>query len=229
MGRRGEIHQHSGWLIPMGLLGVIAALCGFFLLYYLRPPPAPFRNSQPTASATAVNFSLRGQMFRVPARYVESRAGDGRDQISLFAALPDMRGYSNAEDALFAGNAPDSPVIHLLIRADASNLDAHTRLKRVYAPYLLEPEGEPAPFGLTRYDFRPDSAYARSELFAGKGGGVLFLCERPAQDLPSPNCLAIGKTIAPGVSLAYRFKRAHLARWQTIEDDAGRLISRFRR
>ncbi len=232
MGRRGEIHQHSGWLIPLGLLGVIAALCGFFLLYYLRPPPAPFRNSQPAAATAAVTFTIRGLTFRIPARYVERRAGRtgaGRDRIPLVAALPDMRGYSEAEDALFNGSAPDSPVIHFVIRADASSLDAKTRLKRVYGPYLLAPEGEEAPFGLTRYTFRSDSAYGRSDLFAGKGGGLLFLCERPAQDLPSPNCLAIDRPLAPGVSVTFRFKRAHLARWQAIGEGVDRLITGFRR
>ena len=232
MGGRGEIHQHSGWLIPLGLLGVIAALCGFFLLYYLRPPPAPFRNSPPAAATAAVTFTIRGLTFRIPARYVErrdGRTGAGRDRIPLFAALPDMRGYSDTEDALFTGNAPDSPVVHILIRADASSLDAQTRLKRVYGPYLLAPEGEDAPFGLTRYTFRPDSAYGRSDLFAGRSGGLLFLCERPAQDLPSPNCLAIDRPVAPGINLTYRFKRAHLARWQAIGDDVDRLITGFRR
>jgi hypothetical protein len=232
VGGRGEIHQHSGWLIPLGLLGVIAALCGFFLLYYLRPPPAPFRNSQPTASAAAVAFTIRGLTFRIPARYVENRAartGGGRDQIPLFAALPDMRGYSNAEDGLFTGNTPDSPIVHLLIRADPFNLDAKARLARVYGPYLLGREGEAASFGLIRYVFRPDSAYGGDDLFSVKAGGPLFLCERPAQDLPSPNCLATGTPVAPGVSVTYRFKRAHLARWQAIAEGVDRLISSFRR
>jgi len=37
VGERGEIHQHSGWLIPLGVILVILALSGMFLLYYLRP------------------------------------------------------------------------------------------------------------------------------------------------------------------------------------------------
>jgi hypothetical protein len=228
---RGEIHQHSGWLIPLGLLGVVVALGGFFLLYSLRPPPAPFRNSRPLATAAPVDAVIRGLRLHIPGRYVEYRdaSGDGSQRISLVAALPDMRGYSEAEDGLFTGNAADSPLVHLLIRADAASLDASTRLARLYGPYFLHPKGEPAPFGLTRYTFRPDSAYGRSELFAGKGGSPLFLCEQPAQDLPNPNCLAVERPLAPGVSLTYRFKRAHLAGWRAIDESVGRLISGFRR
>ena len=39
--------------------------------------------------------------------------------------------------------------------------------------------------------------------------------ERPAQDLSSPNCLAIDRPIARNVNLSYRFKRDD-------ESDAGR-------
>jgi hypothetical protein len=229
---KGEIHQHSGWLIPLGLFGVIVALCGFFLLYYLRPPHAPFRDSRPTAAATMVDLSVRGLRLHIPARYIETRAaraGGDRDVIPLFAALPDMHGYSDAEDAFFTSNALDSSIIHLLIRADTNSLDTDKRLQRIYMPYIAEPRGEPASFGLVHYVFRADSGYGRSDLYVGTKGGPLLLCERPAQDLPSPNCLAIDRPIAQGVSLSYRFKRAQLSRWQAIADGVNRLVSGFRK
>ena len=90
-----EIHRHSGWLIPLGFLAVVAALCGAFLLYYLRPATAPFRDNRPTAATTMVHLSVRGLKLNVPARYIESRAARGggdQDVVPLFAALPDMRG-----------------------------------------------------------------------------------------------------------------------------------------
>lgn len=232
MGRGNEIHQHSGWLVPLGLFGVVVALSGFFLLYYLRPPPAPFRDNRPTAAATMVNLRVRGIVLHIPARFIEARAvraGGDRDTVSLFAALPDMRGYTAAEDSLFASNASDSPIVHILIRTDANGMDTQTRLRRIYMPYIAEPKGEPAPFGLTRYGFRADSGYGRSDLYVGKGNGPLLLCEQPAQDLPSPNCLAIDRPIAQGVSLSYRFKRARLADWQAVAAGVNRLISDFRK
>ncbi|MGZ5925731.1 MAG: hypothetical protein ACXWLJ_03555 [Rhizomicrobium sp.] len=229
---QGEIHQHSGWLIPLGLLGVIVALCGFFLLYYLRPPPAPFRDSRPTGAATPVDLSVRGLSLRIPARYIETRTARGggdQDVIPLFAALPDMRGYSNAEDGFFSSNALDSLVVHLLIRADTNGLDPQKRFQRIYMPYIVDPKGEPAPFELTHYAFRADSGYGRSDLYVGNGGGLLLLCERPAQDLLSPNCLAIDRPIAPGVNLSYRFKRAQLSRWRAIAEGVDRLVAGFRK
>ncbi len=116
MSEQGEIHQHSGWLIPLGLLGVIVALCGIFLLYYLRPPAGPFRDNRPTAAATMVDLSVRGLKLHIPARYIESRAARGggdQDVVPLFAALPDMRGYS----AIRMPKPPCSPAMRRIRRS----------------------------------------------------------------------------------------------------------------
>jgi hypothetical protein len=231
LSEQGEIHQHSGWLIPLGFAAAVAALCAALLLYYLRPAPGALRGNRPTEAATMVAVQIQGLTLHIPARYIAARAarnGDDPDSVSLLAALPDMRGYSDAEASLFAGNAADSPVVHLLIRADRNGLDARSRLARVYRPYIVDPKGEAAPFGLIRYGFRADSGYGRDDLFVGDDGNLLLLCEQPAQDLPSPNCLAIDHPVAPGVNLSYRFKRAQLARWRMIADGVNRLIAGFR-
>ena len=225
-----EIHQHSGWLIPLGILLVILALSGMFLLYYLRPLPASFRDAGPTAASTSIGLRVRGVPFRVPANYLESRvsAGADLDVVTLFALLPDMRGYSAADAALFSGNAADSPLLHMLIRADTNGLDPASRLSRIYMPYIVNPKGMPGPFGLTRYTFRADSGYGRDDLFTGAGDPMLLLlCERPAQDLPSPNCLAIDRPIARNINLSYRFKRSQLALWQQINDGVGKRVAQF--
>ena len=85
------------------------------------------------------------------------------------------------------------------------------------------------PFGLTHYVFRADTGYERNDLYVGDGGTgpFLLLCERPAQDLPSPNCLAIDRPVAPGVNLSYRFKRAQLSQWRQIATGVDRLVARF--
>ena len=220
------------------MAGVVAALCGAFLLYYLRPfslgtsAPDPFRDNRPTAAATPVDISVRGLKLRIPSRFIASRfarSGGDKDVVALFAALPDMRGFSDMEAGLFASNASDSPIIHLLIRADANSLDTRARLDRIYMPYIVDPKGETAFSGLTRYVFRADSGYGRDDLYVGKDGAPLLVCERPAQDLPSPNCLAIDRPIADGVGLSYRFKRSQLSRWQTIADGVNRLVADFRK
>jgi hypothetical protein len=230
LSEQGEIHRHSGWVIPLAVACVIAALCGAFLVYYLRPAPEASRDNSPVAAGTIVALSVHGLRLRIPARFISSRAarnGGDREEISVLAALPDMRGYSAAEAALFSSNEPDSPLVRLLIHRDRNALDAKSRLDRLYMPYIPDPRGETGPFQLKRYGFRPDSGYGRDELFVGGGG--MWLCERPAQDVPSPNCLSIDRGIAPGVSLSYRFKRAQLAHWRAIEAGVDRLMADFRK
>jgi hypothetical protein len=229
---QAEIHQHSGWLIPLGLALVILALCGAFLLYDLRPGTGLFRNNAPTADARTVNIAVRGVKLNVPGNYLESRAtrrGGDLDVLNLSALLPDMRGYSTADAPLFLSNAADSPVVHLILRGDTNGLSGTDRLARIYMPYLADAKGASDQFSLTRYTFRDGTGYERNDLYVGSSGTnqLLLLCERPAQDLPSPNCLAIDRPVAQGVNLSYRFKRAQLSRWQDIAVGVDNLLAKF--
>src|ERR1700760_275763 len=132
-GEQAEIHQHSGWLIPLGLALVILALSGAFLLYDLRPGTGLFRNNSPTADASAVQVSVRGVKFEIPGNYLDartSRRGGDLDVMGFSALLPDMRGYSAADATLFLSNAADSPVIHLVLRGDTNGRNGADRLAR---------------------------------------------------------------------------------------------------
>lgn len=231
MADESEIHQHSGWLIPLIVAVAVVILCAAMLLYYIRPftlgnAAAPFRDNR--ASSVAIPVTIAGTALSIPRRYFEPGASRGRNMAALVAALPDMRGFSVDDAQLFAGNAPDSPLVHLLIRATHDDLPATERLRRAYMPYIANPSGEAAPFGLVHYTFRTGSGYSRDDLYAAKDGSLLLLCEQPAQDIPSPNCLAIDQPVAPGASLSYRFKRAQLSNWRAINDGVNRLVSRFR-
>ena len=63
--------------------------------------------------------------------------------VTLAALFPSWRGYSDADARLFAGNAPDSPVVRITLRADNSRLDAAARLARIYKPYVTDAAGAP--------------------------------------------------------------------------------------
>lgn len=225
------VHRHSGWLIPAGMFLALLLLSGLLLGWYLRPglksPTAP------TGQSNLVQVTMRGTHLVIPANYIESstaRAGGERDAIILVALFPSWRGYSPAEARLFSGNAPDQPVIRLTMRGDPGNLDAHTRLNRIYLPHIMAPKGTQGPFGLTQYDFAENSGYDGNDLFAGEGAGglALLLCERASADFASPNCLAVDRPLARNLSFSYRFKRAYLARWREMDIGVDQLIARFR-
>lgn len=229
-GRGEEIHQHSGWLIPLAFGLAILLLSGLFLGWYLRPGPKG--GGMPTVQSHAVELKVRGVPFSIPANYIESaaaRAGGEQDNLTLAALFPSWAGYSDADARQFTGNAPDSPVVRLVLRADAINLDAAARLQRIYMPYVSNPKGAEGPYGLTQYGFRNGSGYERNDLFVGDDGRALLLCERAGPDLPSPNCIALDKPLARGLTLSYRFKRAYLAQWRQIAGGVDTLLTRFRK
>jgi hypothetical protein len=230
LSRRQDVHQFSGWLIPLAFAVAILGLCGLFLAWYLRPGT---QSAAPTDESGPVALTVRGAAFSIPANYIEgqtARAGGALDSLALVAQFPSMRGYSDEDARLFAGNAPDSPVIHLSLRGDPSGLDAQARLARIYMPSLTESGGTAGPFGLVQYVFRPESGYAQDDLFAGQGkdGLVLILCERASPEFPSPNCIVTDRPVAQGLSLSYRFKRAWLSRWREVASGVDALIARFK-
>jgi hypothetical protein len=230
VGKSDDVHQHSGWLIPLGMAIAILGFCGLFLGWYLRPGPKA--GAAPTGQSTIVPIAVRGVDFAIPANFIESsaaRAGGDQDSVAVVALFPSFRGYSDADAHLFAGNAPDSAVIHLILRGDPNNLGPEARLARLYMPYITEPKGTAGPFDLTQYGFRRDSGYEQNDLFVGKGdkGLVLFLCERASSELPSPNCVVSDRPMAASLSYSYRFKRAYLSRWREMASGVNRLIARF--
>lgn len=230
MGRRDEVHSHSGWLIVGIVFFAIMLLSGLFLGWYLRPGPGS--PAAPTGQSGLVRLSVHGTSFVIPANYIEdakARAGGEMNSVTLVTLFSSWRGYSEDEAPQF-GNAPDSRLIRLSLRGDPNSLDARERLNRIYRPHLAEDRGEQGPFGLTRYDFVPESGYDDADLFTGENekGLMLFLCERPSAEFPSPNCLAIDRPLAPDLSYSYRFKRAYLGRWREVAQGVDRLIARFR-
>jgi hypothetical protein len=226
---RDEMHGHSGWLIPFAFVSAILLLSGLFLGWYLRPGPRPA--AALTGNSDLVHLTVRGAAFAIPANYIENaaaRSGGEQDSLALAVLFPSWRGYSEADARLFQGNAPDSPVIRLALRRDANNLDAASRLKRIYMPYVEKQAA--GPFGLTQYRFRADSGYEQNDLFAGDGadGLLLLLCERAASELPSPNCTAVDRPLARTLSVSWRFKRAYLARWREMAGGVDALVSKFK-
>jgi len=230
LGKTDDVHQHSGWLIPLGLAIAILGLCGLFLGWYLRPGPKA--GAALTGQSTLVHLTVRGTNFAIPANFLErsaERAGGDQDSVTIAALFPSFRGYSDTDARQFIGNAPDSAVIHLILRGDPNNLVPEARLARLYMPYITAPKGAAGPFGLTQYGFRKDSGYEQNDLFAGQSekGLLLFLCERASSELPSPNCAVSDRPMAASLSYSYRFKRAYLSRWREMASGVNRLIARF--
>jgi len=212
---------------------VTAALSALILLYYLAPGPTSFIEERPapTSRTDPISLSIGGNAFTIPANYLEYRSarnGGTVREIALFAAYPDFQGYSDWESAMFSNNAPDSPVIFMLIGEQRYNVSEAERFERIYLNYVVDGQGRRGPFGLTGYTFREDSGYRNEDLFVGQIGKriVVLRCDRPSLRVPSPSCLR-DQRLGHHLSLSYRFKRTQLSHWRDIVSGVDKLMEAF--
>lgn len=229
------IRQRSGWLIPIGVFALTALLSAIVLLYYLAPTPASFieERPSPTSRTDPIAISVNRVGFTIPANYIlykSARQGGARKDVALVTTYPDFKGYSDWQSQTFSSNAPDSPVIYLLIREEPLNLTEAERLQRIYLNFVSQTDGKPGPYGLAEYAFRDDSGYRGEDLFVGGTAEhpVVLRCDRLSQQVRSPSCLRDVR-LKRGVAVSYRFKRAQLADWRQIADGVDQLIQSFRR
>jgi hypothetical protein len=228
-----NIREHSGWWAPLAVIAAVVLLSLFVLVYYFLPNPVSLIEERPSPSSQIDRVSVRvgGQAFRIPANYLvyaSARKGGVRREIDIAASLPDFHGYSDAERTLFNASGSTSPIIHIKIREEPYEVTETARLARVYLGQVADPRGTAGSYGLNQYQFRDDSGYRGEDLFVGHDAGatVVLLCERPAVDVPSPNCLR-DYPLAGGAALSYRFKRARLSGWRDIARGVLRLIASF--
>ena len=83
-----DVHQHSGWLIPLGFLALILLLSGLFLLYYLRPGP---HDAVPDGDMRMVSLSVGNAHFEVPANYIKTAADSTHTSVAGVFAAGDVK------------------------------------------------------------------------------------------------------------------------------------------
>jgi hypothetical protein len=225
------VRRRSGWLILLVVLLVLLVLSGLFLLYYLAPAPPPLFAEQqsPTSSTDAAEIDVGGIKFWIPANYLQydsARKGGRRHDVSLFAMLPDLTGWSNWNASAFADNGPNSRIVYFTIRDQQVNLTETERLSRIYMASVANPKGEDGPEGLRRYALRDDSGYHGEDLLVGQTpkGPMVLRCVRFGPDVPSPSCLR-EMPLKGDVGVSYRFKRSRLSHWREIGDAADTLLA----
>ena len=219
----GRAKRRSGWFIPFVVFFVTSCLSALMLAYYFAPTTRGLSQEQaaPTDATRSIELTLGDTALRIPANYIpmtSARRGGAVSELSLIAFLPDLRGYTLGNAQALAGNAPDSPVVSMMLKSGQTLLPEQERLERIYLKQVENPEGKPGPYGLRQYVFRGDSGYHDQDIFVGMtdAGTIVWLCTKLAPEVAAPNCMR-DMPLGDGVSLSYRFRRAYLADWRKIE------------
>jgi hypothetical protein len=229
----GRAKRRSGWLIPLVVFFVTACLSALMLAYYFAPAPRALSQEQPapTDATRAIELMLGDTPLRIPANYIpmaSARSGGAVPELALIAFLPDLQGYTLGAAQALAGNAPDSPVVSMMLKSGQTLLPEQERLERIYSKQVEDAAGKAGPYGLRQYTFRMDSGYHDQDMFVGMtdGGTIVLLCTKLAPGVTAPNCMR-DMPLGDGVSLSYRFRRAYLADWRKIDTGVRARIASF--
>src|SRR5215467_12304482 len=118
-----QAKQRSGWLIPLLVFFVTACLSALMLAYYFAPTPRGLSQEQPapTDATRAIELTLGDTALRIPANYIpmaSARQGGVVSELALIAFLPELQGYTLGAAQALAGNAPDSPVVSIMLKSE---------------------------------------------------------------------------------------------------------------
>ncbi len=231
----GDAKEDSPWTYPLLIIGMTLILSGAVAYYYFGPSLSDFRGDTPEASVreTPIHMQIGGSEFVIEENYTQfprDRHGGARDSISLYAVLPTFEPYSYRNDQYFFENEADNPVVYFRIELTRLPMTEAERVELIYRERLADDEGEELDFGLTQYSFASTSSYADEDLFLGEsadGQVIAFMCTQLSNMVPSPNCRR-DLELPGGLRLSYRFKRAHIERWQEIDRGLFALVETFR-
>jgi hypothetical protein len=230
-----EVHRHSSWAMPAILLLITGAIGVGIFIYLTGPTVQELRGTapSPTDSPEPVDLKVDGIAFRSPAYSTESpvaRAGGDQEEVDLHVLLPDLHPWTQTDKAAFESNAPDARVVRFTLKPDHQRLTDDQRFERALRPQTVNPQGVPGPHGLTQFDFPPGLGYDDVQIFTAQLDAKTLLvlrCDKVGAREFGPSCIRQTRT-PDGVGLTYRFKRAHLADWQTIDSGITQLVAGFR-
>jgi len=239
------VTEESPWRYPAIIIALTLLLSGFVAYYYLGDGLPGLTGSLPRASVreTPIHMEIGDARFVVPENYTQyprDRRDGTTDGISLYTLFPTREGYSARHSDLFQVSEHEAEprdrllqterfVIHFEVHIRRLPLSEADRVNDIYRERLVDPEGEVFNEELTKYTFSGESTYNDTDLLLGEEGGnvVAILCTQRSNMVPNPNCRRT-LDLPDGLRLSYRFKRAHLEDWRTINDGLIELIDSWR-
>ncbi len=234
-----EVHRHSGWILPLILVIIAAAIGGGIYLFLAGPSVREVQGNiqgntySPSADTSRARITIDGAEFSIPANYTmhrRSRRSGDHENVPMHALLPDLQPWSPERSPAFSSNLADAKVIRFTLAVDRDRLQYEEKFARGIRPDADDPAGEPGPFGLTQYKFSPGKGYERTEWFTADlpdGKLLVMRCDPSANSAFGSTCMRVTR-LNDGVGLTYRFKRSQLEQWREIDTQILELIGSFR-
>jgi len=223
-GSNSLVQERPAWVIPAAVAVGVAIFSAAFAYYYFGPTPSELLGLDPRASDSQeeVEMTIGDRYFLIPANYTRyplQRVGGTQNEIDLHALLPELAPYTIERREGFENNSPTSNLIHIKIHLAGALLPASRRLDDIYSRHLASQSSQPGPSGLLQYEFAATSGYRDQDLFVAEQENeqpFLFLCFRETDVIFSPNCTRT-LHLTEQVALTYRYKRAQIDNWESID------------
>lgn len=226
-----EAKEDSSLTLPLTIIGVTLLLSLGFLYYYFGPSISELAGdvADPSESSAPVTLTVGGAEFRIPTNYTrfpKDRRGGERDQVSLYALLPDFEPFSHGDKETFEQESKTSPVIYFEINTPPFLLDEKPRLEKLYRDHIGSPPSQ-GPDGLTRYSFDGSTGYKDEDLFIfdeDTDHPVILRCYRETGTINMPSCRR-DMNISDKLSISYRYQRHWLPQWRAIDAEVQKLVN----
>lgn len=226
--------RESTWGTPLRILLIVLVFASGFIYYYFGPSLNELQGNRPEASAvtTPVALVIGGQKFVIPENFTQfprARRGGARENVALYAMLPDFKPYTITNEVTFESNEPDSPIVHFQLESVRSPFNEDDRIDRVYMTSVHDTQGERALYGLTHYKFLDGSGYQDQDLYIGNdelGRRAALTCGKNLDGILPSSCRR-HTWLTDKVMLNYRFKRSRLRDWKDIDTGVRQLALGF--
>ncbi len=228
-----EIKERPSWLFPL-VLFVITLVFGFLIwwIYLGWSLDDLFGNTvSGTERGRKLHVSIGGHDLEIPENYTvypRDRHDGARPKIELFTVLPDFAPYMKSRHEDFMSTAQDSPLIHFEI-ASYSIARTESHRAEMYMEHVTDPAGKQTRNGLQKFEFEDVRGFRDQDMFLFKtktGLTGMLRCHRKTDLMKAPFCMR-DTELGNGLSLRYRFKRAHLSKWNEIDRGILNLVEEF--
>ncbi|CUX16446.1 hypothetical protein [Agrobacterium fabrum] len=156
------------------------------------------------------------------------RQGGESERVDLYLTWPDLKGYEDANRAIFDDPAQAAGLIFVQLSQSTMSEDMSGRFGPIYSRLT---EGEPVPLkhGLLLHRLRADSGYGKEVILTGERENddtfvARCLLPQPPQEATGSDCqrdIHIGQDL----NLFYRFSANLLPQWQKLDADVKNYIA----
>jgi hypothetical protein len=183
-------------------------------------------NGKPSPVAVTVGT----EPLVIPAnliRFQVDRRGGLVTAVDLLVHWPSLDGFSEERAVEFRDGSPEAPLIYVTITEAETPLDSLKRLTQIYGLYFSGPALR-GPGHLVGRRMDAQSAYRDEIVYYEPRDADPYVVRCLAVETEEIAATCIREvSIGHGLTMLYRFNRASLEDWRTMDDRLRRLVSQF--